>query len=189
MGEIPESYEVVRRYRDDYLREWDQRVTPLEERASKADEESIGFAHGALKCGFILSGGALIAVPAIVGLFSFQTDSIVIPLATSIALFIASLIASWLAYGVAYFAMCYRAAQRYQAREIEALKVNELSPGAKAADLAEVHKFESGRDRYGRWFNRLRYAAIALCVVSFLAFLAGAYTGGQTILASLYSPS
>ncbi|MCH9052631.1 MAG: hypothetical protein IIA72_16415 [Proteobacteria bacterium] len=55
-----------------FLEEWRTNLTPIQESIASADRGAIDFALAGLKSGFLLNGGALIALPAFIEIFKLK---------------------------------------------------------------------------------------------------------------------
>lgn len=61
-----------------YLERWKTDVGPVEQQGIVAHQSAIIFAHTAIKSGYLLNGGGLLALPAFVGLFKISLGNAVI---------------------------------------------------------------------------------------------------------------
>lgn len=185
MGQTTE--EALRQYaqRRELLKlELELEVTDDRDRARGNYSAATTMGLEVIKIGLVLNGGGLVAIPAAAGLFGISAAPVRDRLIIVGLLFIVGLLTAWYSSLCAFFALSDNSdagAARAAARRIDVmLRHGELAADQGWADESRDLKRESGRSfqRYLRW----RRSSIAACLVSFIAFILGAMTGGIALV-------
>ena len=161
-------------------------LTPLLEEALTASKSATEFAQNVIKNGFLLNGGGMVAIPAIVALFKLDTQKLLWMLLATGAAFIVGLLAAWSASICGFFALANRSDSVYSTATKTArnLEVMFFPPdAARKATLGEQAKAaEETAARHESKFQRLRRAGIILCFVTLVGFIAGVGFGALAII-------
>ena len=173
----------LREHRQDFLREWQIGVLPLDESLLALNQGAIEFGQAALKAAFLLNGGALVVFPAFATVFGVtdKTDLI-----SAALVFVLALALTWLATACAYFTMVYQGLSTLKRREAGAKRLeNSYYPpkqGSKPAgekSPEDLEKESRGDGGDGIVSEVFRWFANVLSFGSFVAFVKGSKPAGE----------
>jgi hypothetical protein len=173
--------------RSNFLADWNAATHPFDSRILVEAGNAIEFAQTVIKSGFILNGGALVAVPAFVTMFSIDARGDMTTLLQSGGLFVVGLLAMWLAAGCGYFATLANALVLQEQRRIATRRLHDFY-NAKASRPSDVLEEEHRASNYNQKFLWSRAIGIVLSIVSFVAFVIGVYFGTRVLLNASLSP-
>lgn len=158
--------------RELFLRDWETSVLPIEHQASDAYKAAIDYSLLGFKSMFILNGGALVALPAIVQTFNATCAQGTI--AKVAACFVIGILFAAAATTLSYFVVCAEGVFHWNRREEVAQTILGLyynTPGHQ--ERVKEAAFKSGK--YVKRCTLLRYVAIFCALGSVGAFIRGAY--------------
>ncbi len=175
-----------REHRQDFLREWQIGVLPLDEMVLALNQGAIEFGQAALKAAFLLNGGALVVFPAFATVFGVadKTD-----LFSAALVFVVGLTLTWLATACAYFTIVYQGLSTFKQREASAKRLQKSyyppKQGSKPAGEKSPEDLEKEARRRGIVSEVFRWSAIVLSFGSFVAFVIGIYFGWNAIFPTI----
>jgi hypothetical protein len=151
-----------------------------------AEDSAVAFAQMIIKSGFLLNGGGIIAIPAIVTLFNLDPEKVFYHLILTGGLFIAGLSSASGAGIFGFFALAHKSDNFYSSaiRTVRFLESKYFPPLAEEAS----RKAEAAQKRAKRAATLSvaeRYVAICLCAASVILFILGAGVGGWAILGTV----
>jgi hypothetical protein len=169
--------------RKEYREERESEMAADLEAAKIGESSAVAQAQMVIKSGFILNGGGMIAIPAIVALFNLDAEKLLHQLVLTGGLFVGGLCSASIASICAFFALAHKADTFYSSavRTARLLQAKYFPPQAQKM----VQQAEAARRRTARlrvlWLTE-RYVAILLCLTSVALFIGGAWVGGNAIL-------
>jgi len=95
--------------RKEYREERESEMAADLEAAKIGESSAVAFAQTAIKSGFILNGGGMIAIPAIVALFNLDAEKLLHQLFLTGGLFVGGLCSASIASICAFFALAHKA--------------------------------------------------------------------------------
>lgn len=166
-----------------YLERWKADIVPVEQFVIEAGKGAIAFAQTALKSGFILNGGALIALPAFIQIFSVS-DVASAYITITILCFTGGLFFCGIGALLAYLTMSTTEQRLGFSREIRVLRLNEEhNPSADKAQY--TNKLEEAINKEKRLLNlaiRLRAFGFLCVILALTSFAAGTTLGTLVML-------
>jgi hypothetical protein len=169
--------------RKEYREERETEMAADLEAAKIGENSAVALAQTVIKSGFILNGGGIIAIPAVVALFNLDAERLLPPLILTAGLFVGGLCSASTASICAFFALAHKADSFYTNAVHTARVLQGKYFPPKAQEMAK--QAEAARRRAARlrvWWITERYVAIFLCVASVALFIGGAWVGGNAIL-------
>ncbi len=169
--------------REEFRQERENEMWPLLEDYRDAGKEAFEFMRGALKSAFILNGGGIIAIPAIIALFDLDAQKMFKSLMVTGLLFISGLVAAWVANFFVFFAVGAKANIFYLraaviARNLDAKYFPHLTSDMRKAAKAN-EEILARHVRIWKWNRRVGLGIWFSCAAFFIA---GATVGGWSIL-------
>ena len=166
-----------------YLQRWTTDISPVEEELLETHRSAVGIAQMVLRSGFLVNGGALIALPAFIALFQVDASMLVI---AAVGCFVAGLLSCGAGAIGAFLTLDNWGVAVIQKREWRAIKQNTESfpdkPENQGAnerlDAIDEKRREAERNSR-RWFRFSLWA----CILAFVVFAAG--TGTTAYVAAL----
>lgn len=157
------------------LEHWRANVGSVDDDRRLADSTAAQLAQMTLKSGFLLNGGALIAVPAFLALFEERAPGLVSQLAFAIGIFVLGLIFVSAATVAAFFAIAAEADRCHHLREVRAHAWHE---GRAPAEEKRQHRLareaaQAEVDLHAKCYDGRRAFAIACAILSLLIFPVG----------------
>ncbi len=182
-----EQWRIANEVRESFRRDIENQVEPLRSASMASDRGAIDLAELIIKNATLLNGGAIIAIPAIVGLLGIDLRSDKWKFILIASIFASGLVSAWLANVFGFFALGFRSdALTLRAASLHARITRQWYP--QHPDAPDWHKQDctdgEKADRTFRQSGWLRCAGICLCFVSIAAFLSGGMYGGKVVLAS-----
>lgn len=158
-----------------YLERWKVDVTPVEQVAIEAGKGSITFAQTAIKTGLILNGGALIALPAFVQIFSVPTAVLIGP----ISYFVIGLALNGIATICAFIAMSNSENLMGCIRELRVTKLNEEhNPSKDKEEVGQkIDRLTRKEKKYRLYGNGWKTISLTCVILGYTAFCMGAVSG------------
>lgn len=176
MTEPPESWY---KYRGAFLQEWTQTITPLLGEAKDASRGALEFAQSAIKTAFLLNGGGLLAVPTAVAMFNigvrdYQRDLLIVA-----AMFVSGLVLAYIAVVIAHFTMVeyHKSLMIAMKRATGNLNRAYYPDQETEPDEKLKNEFELSEKHY----KCMRWIGTGICLVSFVAFVAGSVLGSRIL--------
>jgi hypothetical protein len=168
-----------------FREESDFALRPALENARMNYENGVKFAEIAIKGGFALNGGALIAIPAFVALLKVDPSKVSLaPIAWALVAFTAGLVFAWLSSFFAYLsarraeAACLASYEATMLRYVLAWDQNPYDP----PKPQNIETKEADAKRFTGQVWKLTACAVAAGVGSGVAFLVGAAIGARFLL-------
>lgn len=177
---LREDWQAARQYRADYVAELESFTRPLFERQRLAIEGAIGFAQGTIRAGFLLNGGALVAVPAAVALFAIDVREVTSGLIWTGALYVFGLLLAWLASMAGYFAL-YNLGTGLAKEQDQTRAETTRNYYPERPDNIDPKSYNADIKRYQRHGDIWTSAGIALSFLSLLLFVVGTYYGSNIV--------
>ena len=173
-----DDHQRRRERRQDFLREWQIGVLPLDEDARARDRGAVDFGQAGLKAAFLLNGGALVVFPALAAVFEKMDKNYLIVAAL---IFVVGLLSTWLATACAYFTMVYQGSSTRNLREANAQRLQSTyyppKQGSKPASEKSPEDLEKDSRRGAIVSEVFRWSVIVLSILSFVAFVTGVFFG------------
>jgi hypothetical protein len=140
------------------------------------------FAQSAIKAGFLLNGGGLIAIPAIVALFKLDAEKGFWPLFATGGTFVLGLVVTWSASLCGYLAF-WQLREWHIARAVMFDRILEFHSAPSGGEEKELRAVDAAERQMRRMRNskRWRYAVAVLCLVALLVFVAGVSIGAHAV--------
>lgn len=158
-------------------------LSPLLEEARSADRGAVDFAQTIIRAGFLLNGGGMVAIPAIVALFKLDAQKMFSMLLATGGAFILGLVVTWSGSICGFFALANRANAAYsEAAKIARITDAVFFPSGQAGLTAQAKQAEGDAQRFRCKFLRSRLVAIILCLVALAAFIVGVGLGTYAII-------
>ena len=159
-----------------FLEHWRTDLQPIENDIRASDRASVDFAISGLRTVFLLNGGAIVAVPAFAEVLGVQDDQRYW-ITYAVATYAFGLFLSALSQIAAYLTTESRSrefSERLSWRSITVkLKHNIIQENDPECAAAELFKEKEKRwEGIAKFFN---ISALALCIISLLMFIVGAY--------------
>ncbi len=187
----PEPIRRVREQRGWLNEEWRTAVHPWQAPITTNQEAANAYAQVAIKASLTLNGGALIAIPAIIGLFGIPANAAAGQLLWTGALFIGGLVSAWSTAFFAFFALDRAAVAATWRREHVAHHVMRIFANTQedvTARAEQATAAETKAKAFERLAVRFRRLALGASLISLAAFAGGACIGGSYIVARVPSP-
>jgi hypothetical protein len=178
--------DVVAADREDVRKDVEKFTTHYRQMHSASEQGALSIARDTIRNGFLLNGGGLVAIPAILALFKLDAVAVLQPIVVTAGLFTAGLAASWLASFCGFFSMISRSdAVMSWKNAVEAATIH----GRYRRDTDPTTPEQSVKeDREGHYLFRravrLQVAGIVFCFLAFALFTAGAAVGGLSVYKS-----
>lgn len=186
-----------REHREEYRRELAQHVEPQFAAARSTDRMAVELAQSIFKMLTMLNGGAIIAIPAVLTLFSVDVRAILAQILWSGGLFCSGLTVSLLSAICGFFALSSRADRECSDAVMMKWRTNlnyyppdnsEAGANERARQEAGCAAAEKDEKNFRKRFLIWRALAIVCSVISLLCFLSGNVVGGRAILQSPTTP-
>ncbi len=178
--------DVDRFGRDGLVAFWEQwriDLAPLQDDISEAGHAAIAFIQSCLKAGYMLNGGALIALPLFVLLLGGATAEGAGVFLYAVSAFVIGLTCCGFANLVAVITMRILALQLEAALEWRLVNLREKYHAEKISGDARNRIFESQEEenKLGRFHTWLSWAGVGLFVASLTAFVSGSMLGWNAL--------
>lgn len=166
-----------------YLERWKVDVVPFENYHIEASKAAISFAQTTVKTGYILNGGALIALPTFVQALSIPIYNHLTLYVIAIVLFFLGLISSGIANVFYYLALASISSRSLHRREAQVLRLNEQhNPVENKNDhIDKLNTVQAKVTKENKRSKILQYIAFASTSLAILAFSIGAIVGAYLI--------
>jgi hypothetical protein len=180
--------------REEFRRDIEREVDPLDAAASATDKAAIELGQSIIKTGTLLNGAAIIAMPPLVNLFGIDTKAVIFPLIIAGLLFSAGLMFSWASALLGFFALGARSHAEHWFGRATYLRIQYSyfpipdTDKQKEKRMSEIPTFYADSKRRTTRFERFRMAAIILSLLSLVAFISGSGEAGWTILHAPVKP-
>lgn len=172
--------------RREHREERESELRSLIEDTREFNRSASEFAQSAIKTSFLLNGGGIVAIPAIIALFKIETANLSTRLAITFGFFVLGLIASWWTSFFAYFSsvnaalssslMATKVARNLDARFFPESSREMTAQAQAAADLSKRSRIKS---------ETFRWIAVGFCATSLVTFIIAVLLGSVTII---YAP-
>ncbi len=168
--------------RKEYREERETEMAADLEAAKLGESSAVALAQMVIKSGFILNGGGIIAIPAVVALFNIDAERLHSLLLLTAGLFVGGLCSASVASICAFFALAHKADYFYSNAVHTARTIQGKYFPPQAQEMAKHAKVARRRAaRLRLWWIWERYVAIVLCLASVALFIGGALVGGEAI--------
>lgn len=165
------------------MERWKVDVVPFEDTHIEASKAAISFAQTTVKTGYILNGGALIALPTFVQALSIPIYTHLTLYVIAIVLFFLGLISSGIANVFYYLALTSISSRSFHRREAQILKLNEQHNYVenKNDHIAKLDAVQTKITKENKRSRILQYIAFASTSLAILAFSIGAIVSAYLI--------
>ncbi|MCA4920798.1 MAG: hypothetical protein ING82_15335 [Roseomonas sp.] len=174
--------EIRERMKFEHL-EVDHHAQPWRAEAVESGKAAVAFAQSIIKTSQLLNGGGLLAIPALVTLFSLDVNIGKNLLIYTGASFCLGLMCAWICNYFAYYSQDFRSrAAREEAHAAEAqIRHNHRRAFDDPIKSPHSASYSANSRRLYRWSDRAVVGGVILSLLSLVCFLFGAYFGYRTV--------